>query len=175
MATILAASSTKYTTRQSPIRMRQSSLNPLSFLQPGGLGFVARVRILRSMRANRASSSASSSFCADGLIWIEYSATRMAALQTTGTILFVGDAPLLSAGLGDEAVPKILPERPVLFQVDYHRRLAALVVGQKLDSGHGLRLRLGTHPAYILEGRKGMPEKRVAIGEAIPAVWGRKS
>ena len=39
---------------------------------------------------------------------------------------------------GNQHVLDIFPERTVLLEVDYRRRLAALFVGDELNSGQGL-------------------------------------
>src|SRR5229473_7668450 len=136
MLTRLAASSMMYTTRQSPTRMRHWSLYPLSFFDPGGRGFSASTRILRSIRANSALSSASSSFPAAGFISSEYLATPAIVLQAFGPVFLVGNALLLASRLGNQAIPEVLPNGTVLPEVDQHRCPAALLIGYELDSGH---------------------------------------
>src|ERR1022692_2159580 len=125
-----------YTTRQSPTRMRHWSLYPLSFFDPGGRGFSASARILRSIRANSALSSASSSFPAAGFISSEYLATPAIVLQALGSVFLVGDALFLAPRLGNQAIPEVLPNGTVLPEVDQHRRPAAFLIGYELDSGH---------------------------------------
>jgi len=53
-------------------------------------------------------------------------------------VLLVRDALFPAARFADEAVPKVLPQRPVFFEVDDGSRFAALVVGDELDSRHAL-------------------------------------
>src|SRR5216683_2570896 len=113
--------------------MRHWSLYPLSFLHPAGLGWSARDIILRSMRANSALSSASSSFWADALMSRENLATRTSTLHAIRPVLLVRNAFLLAARFGDEAIPEILPNGAVFLQVDEHSGLAALGVGYELD------------------------------------------
>src|SRR5579859_4114408 len=138
MLTRLAASSTTYKTRQSPTRIRQWSLYPLSFLHPDGRGFSPSARILRSIRANSASSSASSSFAADGFISSEYLATLMIALQSFGAVFIIGNPLFFAARFGHQAIPKVLPNRFVLLEVDLDGDLATLRISDELDSGHGV-------------------------------------
>ena len=118
-----------YTTRMSPPRMRHKSLNPFSFLHPAGRGLSASAKIFRSTRTNTASSRESNSFWTDCLISREYLATSARALQAGCAIVFVGDAFFLAPRFGDEAVPEILPNGPVLFQVDQNADLAAFLIG----------------------------------------------
>src|SRR6266481_6048752 len=153
MLTRLAASSTMYTTRQSPTRMRHWSLYPLSFFDPGGRGFSASTRILRSIRANSALSSASSSFPAAGFISSEYLATPAIVLQALGPVFLVGNALLLAPRLGNQTIPEVLPNGTVLPEVDQHRRPAALLIGYELDSGH----------SSILPAKKMLPAHRTAL------------
>src|ERR1700685_2690653 len=88
------------------------------------------------MRVNSASSSTSISFCADCLMSSEYLGTRADALQAFRAVSLVRNGPLLSARLRHKAVPEVLPDGPVLFQVDLNGHLAALPIGDKLDPGH---------------------------------------
>src|SRR6266404_41097 len=120
--------------------MRHWSLYPLSFLHPGGRGFSASTRILRSIRANSALSSASSSFPAAGFISSEYLATPAIVLQALGPVFLVGNALLLAPRLGNQAIPEVLPNGTVLSEVDQHRRPAALFIGYELDSRHSSTL-----------------------------------
>src|SRR5260370_19336813 len=124
------------TARQSPTRMRHWSLYPLSFFDPGGRGLSASTRIFRSIRANSALSSLSSSFPAAGFISSEYLATPAIVLQTLGPVFLVGNALLLATRLGYQAIPEVLPNDTVLPEVDQHRRPAAFLIGYELDSGH---------------------------------------
>src|SRR5437764_8489843 len=126
MLTSLAASSMMYKIRQSPTRMRQWSLYPFSFLHPGGRGCSASAAILASRRANRASSSASSSLPAEGFISRVYLATPAIVLQSSGPVFLVGYALFLAARFGQEPVPEILPNCAMLLKINQHRCLAPL-------------------------------------------------
>src|SRR6266481_5294739 len=164
MLTRLAASSTMYTTRQSPTRMRHWSLYPLSFFDPGGRGFSASTRILRSIRANSALSSASSSFPAAGFISSEYLATPAIVLQALGPVLLVGNALFLASRLGNQAIPEVLPNSTVLSEVDQHRRPAALLIGYELDSRHS-----STLPAKKIPPAHRTPPQRSGQGGRFPS------
>jgi len=61
---------------------------------------------------------------------------RARAPQAACTVLLVGNALLFPPRLGDKPVPEVFPERAMLLQVDQHPDLAALLVGDKLDSAH---------------------------------------
>src|SRR4029077_3177712 len=117
--------------------MRQRSLYPRSFLQPEGLGLAARPSIFGTSRAMRLSLRLSSSLRADGLVSMAYLATQAPALNQIGFDGFEGNTFLLTSPFRDYAVVEILPERPVFAKVDLHGHLAAFLVGQKLNSGHG--------------------------------------
>ena len=65
-----------------------------------------------------------------------YLATQTPAFDQVGFDRFEWNASLLASPFGDQAVVEILPERPVFAKVDLHRHLPALVVGQKLNTGH---------------------------------------
>src|ERR1700688_3953327 len=121
--------------------MRHWSLYPLSFLHPGGRGFSASTRILRSIRVNSALSSASGSLAAAGFISSEYLGTPAIVLQALGPVFRVGNALLLAPRLGNQAVPEVFPNGTVLPEVNQPRRPAALLIGYELDSGHSSILR----------------------------------
>ncbi len=91
---------------------------------------------VRSIRANSLSSRASNSFCAGGLISIAYLSRRAGAFQTVRAVLFVWNALFLPARFRNKAVPEVLPNGPVFFEVDENAYLAALLIGDKLDSAH---------------------------------------
>src|ERR1039457_2454701 len=116
--------------------MRQRSLEPRSFLQPDGLGLAAKPSIFGTSRAMRLSLRFSSSLRADGLISSEYLATRAPALDQIGLDGFEEYAFLLAPPFRDKAVVEILPKRPVFAKVNLHGHLTALLVGQKLNTGH---------------------------------------
>ena len=86
-------------------------LVPFQLLASCGPGIVGQ-------RANSVSSSASNSFCADFLISREHLTTRGAALQAAGPALLVRNALSLPARFRHKTVPEVLPDGPVLFQVD---------------------------------------------------------
>src|SRR5450755_2139221 len=117
--------------------MRHWSLKPFSFLHPAGRGLSASARILLSTRVNSASSSASNSFCADCLISREYLTTRAGTFQAGCAVLLIRNALFLPARFRNKAVPEVLPYGSVFFQVDQNTDLAALLIGDKLDSAHG--------------------------------------
>ena len=77
--------------------MRQESLYPLSFFDPAGLGSSARARILRSIRVNRGSSSASNSLWAECMIASECLTTGTTTFYAVSPVLLIGDAFLLAA------------------------------------------------------------------------------
>ena len=129
-----------YKTPQSPTRRRHRSLYPLSFWHPAGRGFSAREIILRSIRDNIPSSSASSYFAADGFISRKYLATLVNVLHSLGAVILVRDTLFLTARFGQEAVPEIFPNRLVFLEVDLYRDFAAPLICNKLDSGRGFIL-----------------------------------
>jgi hypothetical protein len=67
----------------------------------------------------------------------EYLTTRAAGLQAVGAVLLVRNALFLAAGFRDKAVPEVLPDVSVFLRVDQNTDLAALLIGDKLDSTHG--------------------------------------
>jgi len=82
-------------------------------------GLVWNLRAINGyFRVNSASSSASNSFCADCLISREYLTSRAGAFQAGRAVLLVGNAFFLPARFRHKAVPEVLPDGPVLFQVD---------------------------------------------------------
>src|SRR6266853_429215 len=89
------------------------------------------------MRVNTTSSSASNSFCADCLISREYLTTRAGAFQAGCAVLLIRNALFLPPRFRHKAVPKVLPDGPVFFQIDQDTDLAALLVSHVLDSAHG--------------------------------------
>src|SRR5437773_6013779 len=89
------------------------------------------------MRVNTTSSSASNSFCADCLISREYLTTWAGAFQAGCAVLLIRNALFLPARFRHKAVPKVLPDGPVSFQIDQDTDLAALLVSHVLDSAHG--------------------------------------
>jgi len=88
------------------------------------------------MRVNNASSTASNSFCADGLISIEYLGTLSSALYSIRSVLFVRNPLFRAPRLGHQAVPKVLQNSTILLQIDLDGNLPALIVGDKVDSAH---------------------------------------
>src|SRR5665213_2012344 len=86
------------------------------------------------MRLKSVSSSASNSFCADSLISRSYLVMRKAASQTSGAVSLVRNALFLSAILGNEPVPKILPDRAMPLQVDLHSHAIAFLVGYESNT-----------------------------------------
>src|SRR5450759_275152 len=101
------------------------------------------------MRANSVSSSASNSFCADCLMTRAYLSARASALQAVRAVLLVRNALFLPAGFRHKALPEILPNGTVFFQIDLNGDLTALLVGHELDSGHGfivLQQGFAAHP-----------------------------
>jgi hypothetical protein len=89
----------------------------------------------RSMPVKIPSSSASSSFWADdfGTIRILSHAARRAS-GAPGAVLLVRDTLFLAARFGDQAVPEVLPNRPVRFHVDLYSHAVALIVSHELES-----------------------------------------
>src|SRR5208283_5934213 len=80
-------------------------------------------------------------FCADCLMSSEYLAPWPHAFQAGCAVLLVRYALLFAARLRNQPVLEVLPDRPMLFQVDEHADLVALLIGYKTDSGHGPVLR----------------------------------
>src|SRR3982751_1885999 len=89
------------------------------------------------MRLNSVSSSASSSFCADCLISSECLTTRRGMFQALGAVLRIGNAFFLAARFRNHPVQEVFPNGPEFFQVNEDTDLAALFIGDKLDSGLG--------------------------------------
>jgi hypothetical protein len=102
------------------------------FLASCGPGIVGQCPI----RVNTESSSESSSLCAECLISSEYLATGACAFQAGRAILLVRNALFFPPRFRHKTVPKIFPEGAVFFQVDENPDLAALLIGDELDSGH---------------------------------------
>ena len=65
------------------------------------------------------------------------SSTDGLTVQPGNPILVVRDILFLPPRLRDEAIPKVLPYRSVLLEVNEHADLTAFVFGNELDSGHG--------------------------------------
>src|ERR1019366_8867544 len=120
--------------------MRHRSLWPFSFLHPAGRGLSASGRILRSMRANSASSSESNSFCADCLMSREYTGTGVDTFQPVRAVLLVRDSLFLPTRFRHKTVPEVLPKGAVFLEVDLNGYLAALLIGDKVYSGHSSSL-----------------------------------
>src|SRR5258706_3602761 len=129
--TSFAASSTIYSTRQSPILKRHWSLYPFSFLHPAGRGLLASARIFRSMRVNSTSSSASNSFCAECLISREYLTTPAGAIQTGCAVLLVRNTPFLPPRFRHQNLPAVLPDGPPILQVEPKTKLAPRLIRGK--------------------------------------------
>jgi len=77
------------------------------------------------------------------------------ALQSAGPVFLVGNALFLAARLGNQDIPKILPERPVLSEVNLDGDLAPFNVGYELNSRHGFiplpKRSRGARPARVLQ------------------------
>jgi len=106
------------------------------FPRAGGPGLVAKPSIFGTSRAMSWLLRASSSFRADGLMSMTYSATQSHALDEVGLDGVEGNASLLAPSLGNQAVAKILLKRPVFAQVDLDGHLTPLFIGQKMNPGH---------------------------------------
>src|ERR1019366_4972622 len=127
--------------------MRHRSLWPFSFLHPAGRGLSASGRILRSMRANSASSSESNSLCADCLMSREYSGTGVDTFQPVRAVLLVRDS--LFPRSRHKTVPEVFPKSAVFLQVDLNGHLAALLIGDKMYSGHSFSFLQGRRECNV--------------------------
>ena len=56
--------------------------------------------------------------------------------QASRAVLLVGDGSFLAARFRYKTAPKIFPDGAVFFQVDQDPDLAALLIGDELNSGH---------------------------------------
>src|ERR1039457_727626 len=62
---------------------------------------------------------------------------ELSACDQVGLYLFERDAFFMPPRAGNQHVLDILPQCPVVLEVDYRRRLAAFCVSDELNSGHG--------------------------------------
>lgn len=93
------------------------------------------------------------------LISRAYLSTWPGALHTAGAVLLVRNTFFLAARFRYEAVPEVLPDGAVLFQIDQHTNLAAPLIGDELDSAHasiivldcGRRASSEVHSTYPLQ------------------------
>src|SRR5258708_220893 len=88
--------------------------------------------------------SFSSSLCADGLTSIAYLATQTSTPDWVGFDGFKRNTFLFAPLLRNQAVVKILPQCPVLTEIDLNGDLPAFLIGQKLNTGHSVLLTLTT-------------------------------
>src|ERR1035437_8711028 len=63
-------------------------------------------------------------------------ATGTSVFKASRAVLLGGDGSFLAARFRHKTVPKIFPDGAVFFQVDQDPDLAALLIGDELNSGH---------------------------------------